>query len=303
MAMEAPEPRPQKRPRVLNPVLERKQRIEMAPAEKVDKVFEMRSVQASAFKHLFEILGCFLEDMNVVLTSDGMEIRTMDRAHVALAHLRIDVAALQKFSVLRPMVIGLNLRQLNTLMRAATNDDHIHFYIEAANVHRLHIGFESDSKTLYFEYLLLDLEDTPVSMPSIPYDISINISSQDMHRYLRDMSPVGDEICISVGKGENPQITMTVRGDYANGRLNLKEILNKDAVDHRLVETDGSDIADTGLSIVYPLSYLLTFSRACVLGPSVSVYLKREFPIMLSYTFADMGILAFMVAPKVEPEN
>lgn len=263
-------------------------------------LFHMRSVQASAFRHLFEILGNFLVDVNLILTDEGVEIRTMDSSMVAMAHAVVRKASLEKFELTKDVVVGVNISQLNSIFRSVTNKDHINIYILQSHPNILHICVENVNKTLHFEYKLLDIEETIVSLPNIAYDYKIQIGSSELNRHLRDVSAIGDEVEVKVKGSTSPKMTMCTIGDYASVTLELNQIADTESHDFSDFEAHHELREGEEINCVFPLKYLLTFSRACSLSPSAIVLVKKEFPIIIQYQFCEMGRLSFIVAPKVK---
>lgn len=269
-------------------------------------LFHIRSIQASAFRHLFDILGNFLVDTNMVLNSDGIEIRTMDSAMVAMVHVNIMGSSLEHFIVKKPTVVGVNLAQLNCMFRSITNKDHISMYILEDHPEVLHVCVENTTKVLHYKYTLLDIEEEVVSLPNMLYDFKIQISSNELHRHLRDVGAIGDEVTVTVAKEHGPNIRMETKGDFASVSLVLNHIQDRSTDDFSTFGTDPSAINELEdgkcICVTYPLKYLTTFSRACILGGSAIVLVKRDFPIILQYQFCDMGRLTFIVSPKIIDE-
>ena len=65
-----------------------------------DYIFELKTVQSSAFRILIEALKEILTDANIEIESSGIKIMTMDPSHTVLVHLKLDANKFEKFSKL-----------------------------------------------------------------------------------------------------------------------------------------------------------------------------------------------------------
>ena len=45
------------------------------------------------------------------------------------------------------------------------------------------------------------------------------------------------------------------------------------------------------------------FTKASTLSPLVSLYLSTEFPLMVEYKLAQLGVLKFYLAPRISDDN
>ena len=45
------------------------------------------------------------------------------------------------------------------------------------------------------------------------------------------------------------------------------------------------------------------FTKASSLSPLVSLYLSVEFPLMVEYKLAQLGVLKFYLAPRISDDN
>ena len=58
----------------------------------------------------------------------------------------------------------------------------------------------------------------------------------------------------------------------------------------------------TNVNLPFSLRYLNMFTKASSISQQVELYLSKEFPLMLKYKLAELGILQFYLAPRM-PDN
>ena len=57
------------------------------------------------------------------------------------------------------------------------------------------------------------------------------------------------------------------------------------------------------VNLAFALRYLNMFTKASSLSPLVSLYLSVEFPLMVEYKLAQLGVLKFYLAPRISDDN
>ena len=57
------------------------------------------------------------------------------------------------------------------------------------------------------------------------------------------------------------------------------------------------------VNLAFALRYLNMFTKASSLSPQVTLYLSVEFPLMVEYKLAQLGILKFYLAPRISDDN
>ena len=56
---------------------------------------------------------------------------------------------------------------------------------------------------------------------------------------------------------------------------------------------------DTNINMNFGLNYLKMFTKASSLSQQVNLSLKKDFPIIVKYNLADLGVLRFYLAPRI----
>ena len=52
----------------------------------------------------------------------------------------------------------------------------------------------------------------------------------------------------------------------------------------------------------FAIRYLANFTKATPLGPTVTLSLSPDVPILVDYTIANMGFIKFYLAPKIDED-
>ena len=118
--------------------------------------------------------------------------------------------------------------------------------------------------------------------------------SAEFARIVRDLSSIGDTVVISVTKDG---IKFSTSGDMGSANITLKQNTAVDNKDEQTVIEAAEPV-----SLSFALRYLNSFAKATPLAPSVTLSMSKDLPIVVNYAMADVGHIAFYLAPKIEDE-
>jgi proliferating cell nuclear antigen PCNA len=116
-----------------------------------------RSLQSKHFKTIFETLKELLIDTNIQWDKDGLKIIDLDNTRVVMIHLRIHADKFEDYVCEEPITMGVNLTNLNKLMKPSDNSD-THFLPGELDMNRLAIKVENSEKRTHTVYKLNMLE-------------------------------------------------------------------------------------------------------------------------------------------------
>ena len=57
------------------------------------------------------------------------------------------------------------------------------------------------------------------------------------------------------------------------------------------------------VNLAFALRYLNMFTKASAIGQQVSLYLSKEFPLMVQYQLGELGVLKFYLAPRISDND
>ena len=245
----------------------------------------LKTIQASAFRTVFEVLKDIINDVNLVFRPEGLMVVTLDTARVTLVHLVMPAENFEEYHCEGEHTAGLNVSNTYKLLKSVTNTDTLSMSIDDAYL--LHILIENAAKksSTSFEFKLLDINDDMLSVPEIEMNVLTTIPSVDFQRVTRDMNNLAQDIRITRKKNT---LELECEGGFANQKTVLE-----------CVEPG----KDKPLGNVFSLKYINMFTRATSLCSSVQLMQHEDddnMPIVFRYTVANLGELKFYLAPKVD---
>jgi proliferating cell nuclear antigen PCNA len=258
-----------------------------------DYVMFMRTVQSNPIRTLSEALKEILIDVNIHFDKTGVRIMTMDQKKVAFVHLKLDAEKFDNYYCPEQITIGVNMISLHKLLKTINNSDIITFYVTKTDDHKLGIKIENKEKkiTSSTKLKLIDLDNDAIRIPVITFESVFSVPCTDFQKHCRDLFSISENVDIYT-KYNDKAFTMEAIGGWAEQEI----------------EIGGRDVADTAddkkkFIGTYSLEYLNLCCKASGLCPSVEIFLKEnEFPILLSYSVAAIGMLKIGLAPKVRTD-
>ena len=69
-------------------------------------------------------------------------------------------------------------------------------------------------------------------------------------------------------------------------------------------DSDNTDLqcrieTNSVVNLAFALRYLNMFTKASSIGQQVSLFLSKEFPLIVQYKLAELGVLKFYLAPRI----
>jgi proliferating cell nuclear antigen len=243
------------------------------------------SVQAVAFKAVFEVLKDILNDVNIYFRKDGIQIITLDTARSALVDLFLNAENFEEYSCDNEVIAGVNVANTFKLLKTITNNDVITMSITSREFIDISIRNDAKKTTTKFQLKLLDINEDQIELPEVEMSVTTTMQSVDFQRMCRDMNNVATDVTIS---RDEKQFRVRCEGDFAN-----QETIIECADD-----TCGEGVSPSG---VYSLKYLNIFTKATGMCSTVQILQEEENRfLVLKYNVANLGELKFYLATKVE---
>ena len=245
----------------------------------------LKTIQASAFRTVFEVLKDIINDVNIVFRPEGLMVVTLDTARVTLVHLVMPAENFEEYHCEGEHTAGLNVSNTYKLLKSVTNADTLSMSIDDSYLLHIHIENAAKKSSTSFDFKLLDINDDMLSVPEIEMNVLTTIPSVDFQRVTRDMNNLAQDIRITRKKNT---LELECEGDFANQKTVIECV------------EPGKDKA---LGNVFSLKYINMFTRATSLCSSVQLMQHDDddnMPIVFRYTVANLGELKFYLAPKAE---
>jgi proliferating cell nuclear antigen len=242
----------------------------------------LKTIQASAFKSIFEVLKDVLNDANIIFGETGMKILTLDTARTALIDLMLTADQFEEYECSCETVVGVNMANFFKLLKIIGNNDTLELHVAHRDYMEIKVNNSEKNTSTVFDLKLLDINDDRIELPDIPIESITTLPSIDFQRMCRDMGNISSEMNI---KREDNTLVVSCIGDFANQSTTIKCVEN----------------TTTCISGTYSLKYLNIFTKATGTSSKMQMRLnsKSNF-LVLHYNVANLGYIEFYLAPKLE---
>ena len=120
------------------------------------------------------------------------------------------------------------------------------------------------------------------------------MSSSEFSRICRELYSINETVNIEADKN---YIKFYVNNENIGGGCTLQSN-DSDNVDLQCkIETDSV------VNLAFSLRYLNMFTKASSIGQQVNLFLSKEFPLMVQYKLAELGVLKFYLAPRISDDE
>lgn len=259
----------------------------------VSHIICIKTVQCSAIRNLFETLKDVLQDCNLVFDAHGVKCLQMDNNNNVIVSVKLNGSSFEEYLCKQRFVAGINVGNMFRLIKSIGQSDTLVMCVEERNPNVLIMKIENFDKNMKstFELNLLDIDEAHLEIPTTTFDVVLTMPSLDLQRVCRDLSVLSETIEIT---SKDKKLILRAEGDFAKQQVELGE------KDNGLFFANSNINAREEIKARYSLKYLNLFSKANVLCSTVDIYLKNDFPMILSYTIASLGKILFCIADKCD---
>ncbi|XP_031553803.1 proliferating cell nuclear antigen-like [Actinia tenebrosa] len=259
-------------------------------------MFEGKLTQGNLLKKIIEAIKDIVTSGNWECSTTGLSLQAMDSSHVCLVSLQLKSDAFDPYRCDRNITLGLETNMLSKILKCAGNDDTITIS-SADNGDTVSFLFESPNgeKTSTYTTKLMDIDSDNLGIPDQKYDATVKLPSHEFQRIIRDLSQMGDSVIIACTKDG---VTFSVNGDSGSGKITLRQ--------NASVDKSGEQISidlNEPVVLTFALRYMSFFTKATPLSSEVTMSLKKEIPLVLEYSFEDVGQVRYYLAPKIDEEE
>ena len=250
----------------------------------------IKSVQASTIKVLIEALKEILTDTVLIFNENGIKICTMDSSHIILIHLKLEASKFEHFYCESEKLIGINMLNLNKIIKTINNNDTITLYMKKTECNHLGIKIENNDKnTMRISKLnLLDLDNSNIDIPSASFNSVITLPSHDFQKICRDLHNLSEFVEL---KNIKSQLVFSCKGDFCT-----QEIVINDS--EQMSVDQSNDNLHEIYQGVFNLKYLVMFTKCTNLSSVVELYLKNDYPLIIQYSVGSLGLIKLCLAPQ-----
>ncbi|ADI74006.1 proliferating cell nuclear antigen PcnA [Methanohalobium evestigatum Z-7303] len=241
------------------------------------------TIDAYLLRDSVEILSVLVDEIRLRTSSDGISVKAVDPANVAMVTFNLDSSAFDDFEA-DEGEIGLDLTKISDILGVADKNDKVYMELNE-NSQNMSINIGSFSYTLS----LLD-PSTIRSEPKIPQlelPAEIILNGTDLRRAVKAAEKISDHMLLGVN---DDVFYMEAEGDTDKVRLDLPR--------DQLIDLKPDDVRS-----LFSLDYLSDIVKPASKSNEVVLELGQDFPIKINFEIANgIGKVGYLLAPRIESE-
>lgn len=258
----------------------------------VEYLVEAKTVQTGAIRTLVEALKCILVEMSLLFDSEGIRMVAMDNTRTVLVHLRLYSDKFEKYAYkhsAQKFIIGVNTDHLYRIIKTATNDDTITFYVEDSDPNTLGILLEDGEKKQVTRYKLnlLDRDEPDIQLPETEFSAHVTMPSLDFQKICRDMTLLGAKTVEIKNVGSS--LTFGCKGHFAS-----RTTVMGDSENDFSIQKKTNDEIVTG---TFSLPHLVLFTKCTNLCNNLEIHMKNDWFMLIRYVVANLGDVKLALMP------
>lgn len=241
---------------------------------------------ATDFKKCIDAISVLIDEAEFFVEKDRLLLKASDPSQISMVDFQLLKDAFKEFKVDSPTKIGLDLDYLSQIMARAGANDTLKLSLDEEKS-RLNITFKGNS-TRSFSVPLVDVSKAEVPSPKIDFDAEIKLKSGALQAGLKDAALVSSHIVVGVDAE----------------KFFIKANSSKGDVDNEIRKGDSSLIelkVKNSASSAFALDYLLDMLKVASTDTEITIKLKDNAPIELSYKIGEAAITYFL-APRIESD-
>jgi len=239
-------------------------------------------LKSDVLKGIVNIISTLIDEVKFTITSEGMTLKAVDAAHVAMIEMNLTKGAFESFSA-EDTEIGLDLEKVKGVLKLAGSGETIRMEQDDATGK---LVFKVGNITRRMSLI----DTTGMNDPKVPQlnlTATITVPIEELQKRVRAVESISDHITLKAG----PEFfELSCEGDT-------------DSVSLRLDPSSAKISTDSDVCSMFPPDYLANIIKAIPSGTQVDIELDNDYPMKLVFALADGAAkVDYLLAPRIESE-
>jgi len=249
-------------------------------------VFKASMSDARLWKSLLGAISTLIEEADFNATPDGIRLRSMDPAHVAMVDFEWQKAAFEEYTCIGPTKIRVRLTSMLRLLKRVGSDEVLEMLYDD-KTRKLNLTLKAKMMRK-FTMPTLDPAQEEVPTPKITFNAKTKLTTAILRDIVEDMEAVSDNIHLEVTSDKFIAAATTALSsatiEMEKGNENMLELEAKEPS-----------------KATYSLNYLSQITKAgAATAELVTVEFSTNMPIRLAFDVPQQGRLMYYLAPRLE---
>ena len=239
-------------------------------------------ILAETLRDALGAVSSLVDEAKFSISGDGMVLKAVDPANVAMVSLEIQAAAFEYYQA-DACELGIDLVRLLDVLSMADKGENVQLELEEES-HKLKIGVGSLSYTLSL------IDPTAIHkeprIPDVDLPTSVTLDGRVLHKALKAAEKVSDHVILGVS---DDLFFMEAKGDIDSLKLKIPatELLGLKPGESRSL---------------FSLDYCVDFAKAASKAGEVTLEMGIDYPMRMIFQVNKYIKVIYMLAPRIEQE-
>jgi proliferating cell nuclear antigen len=238
-------------------------------------------MKADVLREVISVVGTLVEEVKLNISSDGLSLRAVDPAHVAMVELVLKAGAFEELKA-TACEIGVDIEKFREMLKLA----------RAGSALKLSHDEDKNKLVVTIDNLTrrMSLVDTAgMSDPKVPnvnLPAKVSIKTEELNQGIRASESISDHIALIA----TPEMfELSAEGETDSVSLKLpKDLL------------EALECKDTVKSL-FSLDYFSNMVKSVGNAPSITLNLGTDYPVRIEFDLAGgEGHVKYLLAPRIE---
>ena len=240
-------------------------------------------VKAEVLKTVLDTVAPLVDEVKIQCTPEGITLKAVDPAHVAMVDLTLGKAAFQEFKA-GDVDMGVDLDKLKDILKLASSQDLIDIeYKEDA--HRLVFKIGNITRRM----ALVDTQNMgDPKVPNLNLPNQVTVLAGELQQGIKASEAVSDHIALVA---EKTTFELIADGDTDQVHLKLEE--------ENLVKIKAPERSRS----LFSLDYFSNMAKVVKASEPITLHLGTDYPVKLEFDIAEgAGHVVYLLAPRIESD-
>lgn len=240
-------------------------------------------IRSDTLKGLVNVISTLIDEVKFTIDSEGMSLKAVDPAHVAMIELKIGAKAFESYSA-TDTEIGLDLDKVKDVLKLSSSGDIISMEQDEGHGR---IIFKVGNITRRMNLVDTSSMSDP-KVPQLDLSATIVVPVSELQRGMKASENISDHIAL-IADPDSFELTCEGDTDSASLKLDKSQLVSINVTEH--------------VCSLFPLDYFLNLIKAVPSDMNVKIELDNDYPVKLLFDLADgNGTVEYLLAPRIESE-
>ncbi len=243
-------------------------------------------IRADTLKGLVSVVSTLIDEVKFTITPEGMTLKAVDPAHVAMIELNIEAGAFESYQA-DQTEIGLDLDKVKDVLKLSSPGDIISMEQDEGYGRLI---FKVGNITRRMNLVETSSMNDP-KVPQLELSAVIDVPVSELQRGIKASESISDHIALTITED---YFELACEGDTDS--VNLK--LDKSQLSSLSLSGDSQKYCS-----LFPLDYFSNLIKAVPSDATIRIELDNDYPVMLNFALAEgKGAVKYLLAPRIESE-